>query len=286
MSRLFPYSRHTAELLADPPAAGQGRHIWIFRVASGLLKSFKADFVQRFLCRLAEEYGWTDRDFESEIVEAVAKIESNLPIEPSIKWPDQDDDERRRRAQTTPLFQPTPTGLTAEDVLPRLYKPDELVCIAPDPFHAITQPLAAVLPVASAMAYIVANPMRASTGKTALGRESARSLDNACTLEDRRYLIVEFDQGEPLEDQAAVLSSLNMAFMPLVMAVYSGGKSIHGWFSARKLPAFLKQRFFELAVYIGADRSLWDRSKLVRMPGGRRENGKRQDILYFNPEVL
>jgi len=38
-------------------------------------------------------------------------------------------------------------------------------------------------------------------------------------------------------------------------------------------------------VRLGADESLFDMSKLVRMPGGTRDNGQRQTVLYFNPQM-
>ena len=40
------------------------------------------------------------------------------------------------------------------------------------------------------------------------------------------------------------------------------------------------------AVSLGADRATWTRSQFVRMPDGTRDNGKRQTVYFFNPEVL
>jgi len=42
----------------------------------------------------------------------------------------------------------------------------------------------------------------------------------------------------------------------------------------------------EYAVSLGADSATWTKSQFVRMPDGTRENGKRQEILYFNPASL
>ena len=45
-------------------------------------------------------------------------------------------------------------------------------------------------------------------------------------------------------------------------------------------------RFMRYAVSIGADPATWTRSQFVRIPGGRRNNGKKQEVLYFRPELL
>ena len=41
--------------------------------------------------------------------------------------------------------------------------------------------------------------------------------------------------------------------------------------------------FFRYAVSLGADPATWTRSQFVRMPGGRRDNGKVQLVCYLNP---
>jgi hypothetical protein len=40
------------------------------------------------------------------------------------------------------------------------------------------------------------------------------------------------------------------------------------------------------AVSLGADAATWTRSQFVRMPDGLRENGNRQVVYFFNPEVM
>jgi len=39
-------------------------------------------------------------------------------------------------------------------------------------------------------------------------------------------------------------------------------------------------------VGLGADKATWTRCQLVRLPGGLRETGKRQDVVYLNPAVI
>jgi hypothetical protein len=118
-------------------------------------------------------------------------------------------------------------------------------------------------------------------GLTQEGKRSSRCHGNA--TRDRAYQVVEFDQGTP-DQQAAILSGLHTQGAPLILVVWSGSKSLHGWFDVRGLSDLEKREFFAQACRCGADRTLWDQSKLVRMPGGTRSsNGNRQSVLYFSP---
>jgi len=129
--------------------------------------------------------------------------------------------------------------------------------------------------------FIVPNPMTAREGKTKVGNISAHTLANTGP---RRFLVIEQDQGD-LDQQAAIL--LHLAQIgPLVMAVHSGGKSLHGWFQCQNIPEEALRPFMEHAVSLGADPATWTRSQFVRMPNGTRENGIRQCVHYFNPKNL
>jgi hypothetical protein len=128
-------------------------------------------------------------------------------------------------------------------------------------------------------ALIVPSAMSAVTGKTQEGRSSRHTLDNTGP---RRFLVCEFDQGQ-VDEQAALLWHLGR-LAPLVCAVHSGGKSLHGWFYVEPFSEVQSARFFQQAVRLGADPATWTRSQFVRMPDGRRDNGQRQTVLYFHPQ--
>jgi hypothetical protein len=96
--------------------------------------------------------------------------------------------------------------------------------------------------------------------------------------------VIEQDSGTP-DEQASVMVHL-AKIAPLVLAVHSGSKSIHGWFYCKGRPEEQLRRFMNYAVRLGADRSTWTRSQFVRMPDGTRDNGNRQSVYFFNPEVL
>jgi hypothetical protein len=70
------------------------------------------------------------------------------------------------------------------------------------------------------------------------------------------------------------------------MVVHSGSKSLHGWFFCAGQPEERLRQVMRYCVSIGADRATWSRSQFVRMPDGLRDNGKRQVVYYFNPELI
>ena len=127
------------------------------------------------------------------------------------------------------------------------------------------------------LALIVPSPMSAVTGMTKDGKESKHALANTSA---RRFQICEFDSGTA-DEHAAILIHL-AGFAPLVCAVHSGGKSLHGWFFVHGQPEAKVEKFFRYAVSLGADRATGGRSQFVRMPDGTRDNGKRQTVYFLN----
>ena len=149
--------------------------------------------------------------------------------------------------------------------------------------------------------FIVPAPMTGRSGLTRNRKPSAHALSNTGP---RRFLIVEFDfntrrsveeaqllkklliEGRDERDLCAALL-LHLAEMaPLVLAVYSGSKSLHGWFYCQGQPEQILNRFMEYAVSLGADSSAWHRSQFTRMPDGLRDNGQRQSTYFINQAII
>lgn len=284
--KLYRYPSQLALLLSSPPEPGTGRHIWLFKVASWF-KFLGADMaeVRRRLEQFARRAGWQDRF--ADIARDIEKLEhpGARYCRPRAEHPQCDDNARAMALRCRPIFTPSPKkGIGAKDVLPYLFRRGDWVCIGSDATHFTTQRLDDVLPVAEHMQFIVANAMRSDRGWNQKGQPSSRCLDNACAPETRKFVVIEFDGGESFDEQARLLSALHCAESPLALVVYSGGKSLHGWFNVAGLRPAQKLAAFNRGVLVGADKSLWDACKLVRMPGGLRDNGKRQDILYWEPE--
>jgi hypothetical protein len=76
------------------------------------------------------------------------------------------------------------------------------------------------------------------------------------------------------------------AFLPLVLVVSSGGKSLHGWFYCPDRTEAELLDFMRYAIRLGADWRLWLRSQFVRMPDGTRDNGQRQRVHYLDARPL
>jgi hypothetical protein len=156
----------------------------------------------------------------------------------------------------------------------------------------------------SGFQFIVPNPMIKETGVTKDGKKSKRCLENTGP---RRFLVTEFDIAEDderwapyvqewkakgisvLDANVALLIELarrGLPRFPLELAVHSGGKSIHSWYFCEGLTDEQLRPFMVRAVRLGADPATWTRCQLVRMPDGIRENGKRQQVHFFAPEVI
>jgi hypothetical protein len=266
------------------PEKGE-RNVWLFTVAMRARRFASAKKVKKFLLCVAEQ--WNDRDFSSEIDRAVRRAFASPEAPPEDQriptWPDFNQEAWNRRLAHPVPFSEQPLSITSEEIIDSLFGGNPLICAAVDVRSAKTQLRGDWRGTEAAQQFIVANPMLATTGLNQDGEVSTRCLDNAS--KQRTYQVVEFDRGNPGE-QAAILASLSNDTTPLVMVVWSGNKSFHGWFHVERLSEYATLRFFRHAVYLGADHTLWDPSKLVRMPGGRRDNGNAQHVYYFNPNSL
>jgi hypothetical protein len=91
---------------------------------------------------------------------------------------------------------------------------------------------------------------------------------------------VEFDKGTA-DEHAALLIHL-AGYAPMVCALHSGGKSLHGWYFSEGQSEEKVLRFFRYSVSLGADDATWSRSQFVRMPDGLRDNGKAQRVFFLS----
>lgn len=175
----------------------------------------------------------------------------------------------------------TPDEPRPDFYLDRLFPENPLLCLGMAGDRFATRPREFWRGKESAHQFIVSSPMSKVVGLTKEGKPSEHCLDNTGS---RRFLVIEFDRGS-LDFQAATLIYLSK-FAPFVLAVGSGGKSVHGWFSCVSQSEENLTRFFRFAVSLGADEHLWVRSQFVRMPDGTRDNGNQQPVYYFNPEAV
>lgn len=309
MAKLTQLPKFAVELLAACPSSGAGVHQWLFKCAGALQRAGCGEQVTAEL--IAKASAGCGRDLEPhEIPDAIKNSRTSTggnPASPSKgakggkpggKWPDPNL-KRIEGIENEPgapglvdLAERSPVrfedeGSRTEELIDLLYPGNPLLCCGWRKNFAGTGTREEWRGQLHKLQLIVPNPMTAEEGKRKSDEElSTRTLDNTGP---RRFLVIEFDDKRGEDSQAARLWHLN-ELSPLVMAVHSGGKSVHGWFCTHGDPEAGWLKFMRYAVSLGADRATWTRCQLVRMPDGmRREPGKpprRQAVHYFNPEAL
>jgi hypothetical protein len=290
MTRAFP--QFISDLLAAPPRAGEGVHGWLFRVARQLHVHLPAGEIVNLLeSRVANCGRAVSR---AEIISAVQNSlpcawqpkGNATPLQSDAKWPLVNQEQRSAilrdgggLADLWELSKPRieDNGQHTEEIIDRLFPGNPLLCCGKSSQEFDTRPRDNWRGELSALQLIVPSPMSAVSGTTKDGKESKHTLANTGA---RRFLICEFDTGMT-DEHAAMLLHLG-TFAPLVCAVHSGNKSLHGWFFVAGQPDMKIEKFFRYAVSLGADRATWTRSQFVRMPDGTRDNGKRQTVFFLN----
>lgn len=171
---------------------------------------------------------------------------------------------------------------TAENVIDLLFPESPLLCFGKRDVDAETRPRELIRGTEQAFAKIVPNPMTARHGTNKNGKRSPRCLDNTGA---RRFLVCEFDHETRDTQSGALLRLAELA--PLTIVVWSGGKSLHGWFFCEGVDRRLGDAFFKYATSLGADPALYTRCQLARFPGGTRfETGAKQEVIFINPYTL
>jgi hypothetical protein len=214
-------------------------------------------------------------------------------------------------------------ALSAHDWLRRLFPPGTLLCVSQEVVYLSSSNLEPFIfrrwhtrrietwagryaAICDSSSLLVPNPAAFTWHYTMDHRRSTR-----CNgmFPQRLYLVSEFDFSEKSSDGkedtiwaplirkwrdrgisirgacAALLWHLAQ-YAPLVLAVWSGGKSLHGWFNFAGTSEETQRLFMEYAVAIGACYSTWTRCQLVRLPAGLRPNGNRQTVEYFDSSNL
>ena len=292
----MPLPHYVQTLLASPPHRGGGLHQWLFRVARALHTYRRRDEIISMI-----EQAVAGEPVQAREIEDAVNNSAACAWEPCIsgrdvqhprylRWPALDSNRRATvlsaGAGLVDLWETSPFPLTdnlvrSEQFVDALFPSDVLLCCGKSSREFATKPRSKWRGSLSTLQLIVPSPMSEVWGKTKDGKKSQHTLSNTGP---RRFLVVEQDSGTADEQASVLLHLAGMA--PLVLAVHSGSKSIHGWFYCEGRAEEQLRRFMNYAVSLGADRATWTRSQFVRMPDGTRDNGKRQSVFFFNPEVL
>jgi hypothetical protein len=179
-----------------------------------------------------------------------------------------------------------------KDGLSEVFLPKALVCYGPKKdVHFVSKLGEGLYQIAKRMQHVVPNPAKAPFVNFADGKTSRKCVEN---FPERRFLIVEFDRSkiDPagklplarlLDLQAALHAHLEAEWAPLSLLVFSGHKSLHGWYPTVGVDESKVLDLLRYACRLGADHSLSAKSFFTRMPCGTHENGRRQSVHYLNP---
>jgi hypothetical protein len=283
------------------PQSGAGVHAWLFAAACYCAR---AGMNQGEAERLLASKMTRNPSPRTEVADAVnaafreagqsnrpwAGVHDNRPAPPPA-WPQPNQEQREaasaRHGSLQDLWELSPVRFNddanhAEEVADILFPGNPLLCCGKGINVFDTLPRDEWRGRLASLQFIVPSPMLTRYGRRKRdGELSAHTINNTGK---RRFLIVEQDSGS-MDLQAGVLMHLSES-APLAMAVLSGGKSVHGWFFCEGRNEDSLRLWFRKAAVLGADPKLWTRSQFARMPDGKRDNGKRQEIIYFNPQAI
>ncbi|MDA7619009.1 hypothetical protein N9081_01835 [Akkermansiaceae bacterium] len=175
-----------------------------------------------------------------------------------------------------------PDKLTPKEVLEVIMKPtpESLICVGYKNgeygFKRITKEFQEYKNLEH-YAYVIPAFMTARSGMTQSGKTSAGAKSNTG---ERLFNVVDLDDPPP-EEHSSILWELSKHREP-ALVLRTGGKGLHGWFPITEDDA----NFWHAAVLLGADvRIHKNKSQLVRLPNGTRDNGERQEVLFINPKL-
>jgi hypothetical protein len=294
----------TAELALNVkscPDSGKGVHAWLYYAACRAVEAGMADdqAVEEIEAMMTRPPNPT-----SEIKDALRSARGHRSG-PNLLWPQVNDEQIEAIAQDgmriLDLWTASPVPMQVgdsrtEEIIDCLFPGNPWLCVGQSSRAFRTQRRENWRGRLDAYSLIVPSPMTGETGLTKTGRRSFHCLDNTGP---RRFLIVEADCGG-LDQQAAVIWHLG-TLAPLAAVVFSGSKSLHGWFFCERTSEDTLLRFMRYAVSLGGDKRMWLRSQFCRMPDGCRSDSNsellsscglegipagRQALVYFNPELV
>jgi hypothetical protein len=191
-----------------------------------------------------------------------------------------------------------------EQTIDVLFPGNPLLCVGKSKFEFATRRRDVWRDHLADCQFIVPSPMLSVYGPTLEGKKSQHAKSS---VGRRCYLVTEFDIATYARDgktptpwkpvieawaelQVSVADACAAAileltqFMPLVLVVSSGGKSLHAWWRVFGNTEAQSRKFMCRAARNGADTHVFDINQFVRLPGGTRSNGARQTIYYLAPD--
>ena len=269
------------------PTAGDGVHRWIYHVVCRMLDAEKPDADIVAFCEEHCTRALQPNEVENAIISRQGQLQTGTPPRP--RWPKAAPsviaEITARPTSVASLFELSPMPVddyNSEKIIDYLFPGNPLLCCGASSRTFATRHKEEWRGKLDKMQLIVPSPMSDKYGTTQAGKKSMHTMENTGP---RAYLVVEFDEGSH-DDHASLLWHLNSGITPLICAVMSGNKSLHGWFKVDGWPEETLKNFFTRATTIGADPATWTKSQFVRMPDGPRDNGATQKTIYLTDKLL
>lgn len=276
--------RRILEYVHNRPNSGGGVHNWLFGSALRLHKWLSPGEITSLLARLS--VGCGRKVPEREIRQAVENSyrRSQHPKRKFNKWGSYCSEAVKYLTENEAItvadlkeLSPSRTD-SIQNVIEFLFPENVLLCVGEKPNRFRTYPKQLLDFERNRYPLIVPSPMKQQYGKTQSGKISMRTNAN---VGRRMHLVIEFD-GHDLNTQATLHWHLSK-YLPLVLCLFSGNKSIHGWYFVEYLEDREIRGFMNHAISLGADPATWTPCQLVRTPLGiRKDNNRIQEILYLN----
>ncbi len=305
---------------SPPPTQGDGVHSWLWKLSLSIAWAFDSE--SDVVAKVLEAGSGVGRDLTREATLAARNAfrtsqpptgfeadfdEDRVTADSSSykSWPERDWSAMKNLFNEKPFplkkfvdVEHPPTQ-NPREILETLFPHDPLLCLATRADDFITKRLSEFPDDLKNFSLLVPNEMSAVQGKVAHSdRLSYRTNDNVA--EKRKFIVIECDFSQDDIDRAGGISRETMCStviaelarigsplgVKLIALISSGGKSLHAFFSVSRLTDEQVRTYYERAVTLGADRAVFTKSQLCRLPGGTRDDGNAQTVYYFNPNNL
>ncbi|MCH7225006.1 hypothetical protein MLD59_02605 [Verrucomicrobiaceae bacterium E54] len=164
-----------------------------------------------------------------------------------------------------------------DDFIDALFPAESLICAGSEVWNCKVSPREELRGCWDSLRHIVPSPMSAETGINLQGEVSSRCLDNTGP---RRFLVLESDELN-FDDASAMLMWIGRR-LPLVAVVYSGNKSLHGWYYVEGRDEDEIDRLRSEHELLWLDPNTFTVCHPVRTPGVvRKDTGRMQRCLWF-----
>lgn len=274
-----------------PPRSGHQKKIWDKALELKKTKVTQEDARSM----INEEWQGYHQDVRQAVDRAVERVySSKLKKDKGKKpWPAVDEDELRAIAEEKPYSledlrndSPYPASELSKippcGLLQLLFPKDSLICLGESVESSSTKTLEEFCASEKNLRFTVPRTMRNEFGISQDGQVSPRCNDNAGP---ERYVVIEFDDMEG-DVQISMIKHLSQ-FLPLVLVLHSGGKSFHAWFNGCTASEDRVLAFRRHAASLGADKAVFTKCQMVRMPNQNREkNGNLQELHYLDLSKL